>query len=334
METFLFAVNAILPIILLTAFGYILKRIHFFDDYFLNTLNKYIFRIGLPILLFFNVYNINNLGEIDWGIILFSVLGIAFIFVTGLIIVPLISTNQQKKGVLLQSMVRSNFAILGIPLAGALGGAEALAIFALISAFAIPMMNILSVVSLTLYQKDDLGAHISFKAVFVKVLKNPLIIGVMLGLFVLFIRSFIPVSDGVLVFSIKNQLSFIYEPLRWISQTASPLALIALGGQFDLSTGRKAIKEITIGVTLRIVIMPIIILGIAIYISSFYPSIVAAYPALIALFAAPIAISSVVMAYEMGGDYKLANQLVVWSTLFSVITLFIIIVTFRTMGAL
>ncbi|MFU8792897.1 MAG: AEC family transporter [Acholeplasmataceae bacterium] len=334
MNTFVFAFNAITPIILVIAFGYFLKRIRFFDDYFFSGLNKYIFRIGLPALLFYNIYSIDNFSEIDWLIIGYAVSGIVAIFIIGLFIVPLITKQDLQKGVLLQSLFRSNFAILGIPLAGAIGGPNALSVVALVAAFVIPVMNILGIIALIIYQKDDTGGHIKISTLLIKVIKNPLIMGVYFGLIVLFLRSFIPVENGELVFSIKNQLSFFYQPLIWISQTASPLALIALGGQFEFLGGKAAFKEITIGVILRNVLIPVILLGLALEINSYYPNMSSAYPALIALFASPVAISSVVMAYEMGQDYKFANQLVVWSTILSIATLFFTIVVFRSIGAL
>jgi malate permease and related proteins len=334
METFIFAINAIFPIVLLIGLGYMLKKIEFYDDYFLNTLNKYVFRVGLPILLFYNVYNIPSLNDIDWIIILFSVFGLLAVFSLGVLITPLIIKNDTQKGVFHQALFRSNFAIIGLPLASALGGIEALAVVSLIAAFAIPTMNLLSVIALTMYQKDEFGHRISFKKMVIKIIKNPLIIGVFLGLIVIGLRGFIPRNvDGELMFSLKNQIKFMYEAIRWIALSASPMALIALGGQFDFKTGKASYKEISIGVLLRTVILPAIILGLAITISKVHPNMAYAYPALISLFASPIAISSVVMAYELGGDHKLANQLVVWSTIASILTLFVIIIIFRYIGA-
>lgn len=334
MDTFIFALNAIFPIVILIGLGYALKKVQFYDDYFLNTLNKYIFRVGLPVLLFYSVYDIPSLGQIDWVIILFSVTGLILIFTLGLIITPLLIKSDTQKGVFHQGLYRSNFAILGIPLAASLGGAEALAVVSLVAAFVIPTMNTLSIISLTMWQKDASGQRISFKRMIVQIIKNPLIIAVFLGIVVISLRGLIPTNtEGELVFSLKNNMVFIYQPMRWIAQSASPMALIALGGQFDFKTGITSLREITMGVVLRQIVLPIIILGSAIYIATFYPNMQSAYPALIALFASPIAISSVVMAFELGNDYKYANHLVVWSTIVSIFTLFIIIVVFRSIGA-
>ena len=54
------------------------------------------------------------------------------------------------------------------------------------------------------------------------------------------------------------------------------------------------------------------------------------FPALIALFATPVAVSSAIMAGEMDNDEVLAGQLVVWSSLFSMLTMFVIIVIVKS----
>jgi len=45
-------------------------------------------------------------------------------------------------------------------------------------------------------------------------------------------------------------------------------------------------------------------------------------------------VAGAVMAAEMGGDEQLATQLVVWTSVFSVITMFLIICTLMWLGFL
>jgi predicted permease len=111
------------------------------------------------------------------------------------------------------------------------------------------------------------------------------------------------------------------------------MALIALGGQFELSVVKPLIKQIFLGVTWRIVIVPVISLGLAYYLEKHIPGMEYAYAGLIALFGTPVAVSSAIMVHEMGGDEKLAGQLVIWSSVFSIFTLFLIIVFFKSVGA-
>ncbi len=333
-STFVFAFNAIMPIVLLVLLGYVLKKIKFIDQSFVNILNKFVFRIGLPILLFYNVYSINSLNDIDWAVVLFAVVAILAVFTVGLLFVSIAIKDPKQKGVILQSIFRSNFALIGIPLAQTLGGSEALAIVSIISAFTIPLLNVLAVISLTMFQRNEFGERISIKKVLMTIVKNPLIIGVLLGLLTLVIRSMIPVVNGELVFSLKNNVTFSYTFIKIMSQTASPLALIALGGQFEFSVVKKLAKQIIIGVTWRILIVPASVLTIAYLLSPRIPGISESYPALMALFATPVAVSSAIMAHEMGGDDQLAGQLVVWSTICSIATIFFTIVIMKSIGAI
>jgi len=333
-NTFVFALNAILPIILLVLLGYTLKKINFIDDGFVKILNKFVFRIALPLLLFYNVYSINSLKDINWSIVLFSVVAVLVVFLLGLLFVVLAIKDPQHKGVILQGIFRSNFALIGVPLAQALGGLDGLAIVSIISAFVIPLLNILSVISLTIFLKNEHGERISLRKLFKTIITNPLIIGVFLGLLSLVIRTMVPRVNGVLVFSIKDNFTFLYTFIKMVSQTASPMALIALGGQFEFAVVKSLGRKIAIGVAWKVVIVPALVLSVAVMLAPKIPYINNSYPALIALFGSPIAVSSSIMVNEMGGDRQLAAQLVVWSTISSIVTIFFTIVIMKSIGAL
>jgi hypothetical protein len=81
-------------------------------------------------------------------------------------------------------------------------------------------------------------------------------------------------------------------------------------------------------------IVPGVVLTLAVLLEDQITGMKDAYAALIALFGTPLAVSSAIMVHEMGGDEKLAGQLVIWSSIFSIITLFTIIMIFRGIGAL
>ena len=70
MDTFIFSANAILPIILLIALGYGLRQGDFFDEAFLKKANAFVFNIALPALLFYNVYSIDHLAELNFNALL------------------------------------------------------------------------------------------------------------------------------------------------------------------------------------------------------------------------------------------------------------------------
>lgn len=334
MNAFLFALNAILPIIILFLFGYFLKRIKFLDSLFFSQLNKYIFRVALPALLFINIYSVQSLSNINWFVIGFSIIGLFVLFILAYLTALFFIKDPKQKGVILSAAFRSNFALIGLPLAQALGSAQAIEVMSLLFAFALPISNTLGVISLSMFQRNEHG-KVDFKSILLNVLKNPLIIGVIVALITIGIRSFIPLNeDHIPVFTIQYSLPFIYKVIGWISQTASPLALIALGGQFEMSVVKKLKNQIVIGTLWRIVIAPAIILAIAYFINLKNQQFDNVFPALIALFASPVAVSSVIMASEMDNDDQLAGQLVVWTSIGSVLTIFIIIVALRSLGVL
>lgn len=340
MESLLFTLNAVLPIILCITVGYILKIIKLFPEDFFKKLNKLSFRVLLPCLLFKNTYDIESitlLGE-NWKILVFCVSAITITFFIGLLIVILTIKENNQKGVVLQCIFRSNFAIIGIGLIELLANSETLGIAkgvgAVIAALSIPLFNILATIALTIFIKDE-NNKISIKQILIKICKNPLIIAVALGLIFLSIRALIPTNDlGNKVFTMRyftgDNDTFIYTTLKYLAQAASPIALIALGGCFEFNAISRLKKQIIIGTTLRVLIVPVLCLLVA-YLLDFDKSY---FPALIALFGTPVAVSSAPMSYEMNNDGELAGQLVVWTTLISAFTLFGIILVFKSMGML
>ena len=334
LDVFMFAINAILPIIILIALGYLLKKYNFLTDEFLKVGNKFVFKVGLLCLLFINVYSIESFSEIDWSIVIFSVSCIFLIFGLGMLYVKFFIPENKQKGVVLQCLFRSNYAIIGLPLAASLGGDKGLEVAAILSAFSIPTFNILAVLALSMYS----DGKADYKKVLLNICKNPLIIGVVAGLISLGIRSLIPLNEnGQLVFSFSRDLKFLYKSIENISKIASPLALIVLGGTFNFSQTKGMLKQVISGTVGRTVLVPLITISAAVLLSK-YTTVVnfdkSVYPALIALFASPVAVSSAIMAAQMDNDKELAGQYVVWTSLVSIITIFIIVVILRTVGLL
>lgn len=338
MDTLLFALNAILPIILLILFGYFLKKKSFLDEDWFKKGNKLVFRVCLPALLFINVYNIESFTSINWSVVIYSEIAIFAVFFLGLLLVKCTIPDDRQKGVVLQCVFRSNFAIIGLTLAESLGGVEGKGIAAVLSAFSIPTFNILAVIALTMFNKGENGQKINFKEVLRKIVHNPLIIGVVCGLITLGIRSLLPVgADGTPVFSLSGDIPFLYAAVNNVSKISSPLALIILGGLFDFSAVKGMKKQIIIGTSARVAVVPFLVIGIAVLLSR-YTSILSfdasVYPALIALFGSPVAVASAIMAQEMDNDGVLAGQLVVWTSVMSIFTLFLFILLLRGLGLL
>ncbi len=329
------AINAVLPIVLLILLGYILRQKGFFSGDFVKTGNKLVFKVCLPCMLFVNVYDIKGFADIRWDIAGYAVGIVGVIFVAGLAASLAATSVPERRGVLLQCSFRSNFAIIGLSLAGALGGAEAEAVAAVISAITIPVFNILAVIALSVFVGGKSGGS-SIKSIVLNVIRNPLIIGVVLGLCCLGIRAGQEQLLGSVKFSLKEDVYFLYKSLSNLKSIASPFALLVLGGQFTFSAVKGMFKEIAVGTALRLVVAPVLGIGGAILMSKagLIHCGVNEYPALIALFGSPVAVSSAVMAGAMDNDEQLATQLVVWTSICSMVTIFLQVCILMAAGLL
>ena len=321
---FLTAVNAVVPILLLILLGYFLRQIGFLSDSFSKTGNELVFKVCLPVMLFVNIYNIAGFSAIDWTVVLYAMGALVILILIGVIVALTATKVPERKGVLMQCVYRSNFAIIGLPLASALGGDAAAATAAVLSAFIIPTINATSVVALTVFLEEK--SKVDVWKIVKGILKNPLILGVCAGLLALGIRQAQADILGEVVFSLQRDTTFLYTTLNNIKAITSPFALIVMGARFKFSAVRGLFKEIAIGTAFRVVIAPLIGVGLAVFLSrglGWFDFGNAQYPALIALFGSPVAVSSAVMAAGMKNDEQLATQVVVWTSVLSILTVFI-----------
>ena len=322
------AINAVVPIVLMVLLGYILKRVGLLTKEFANVGSKFSFNVAIPIMVFLNVYDIKSFETIRWDVVIYSSIMIFVFFGLGLITAVLTTKQPERRGVLLQGSFKSNMAILGLSLASSLGGNDAVAITAVVAAFSLPIMNTLAVFSLSLFVNNGKDGKGDVKVVLKNVVKNPLIIGIAVGMIFLLIRGGQTAIWGQPVFTLKGDLTFLYNFLGHVKAIASPFALIILGAEFDFSSSKGMIKEIVIGSAWRVVFAPLIGIGVAILLSEFTPILnfgVNEYPALIALFGTPVAVTSAIMAGQMKNDEQLATQLVVWTSITSIITMLLIV---------
>ncbi len=324
MESFIFAINAVMPLILMVALGYILKRVGMIKPDFAKAANKLVFRVFLPSTLFLNVYKIQNAEDIDIGYVVYALVAVVAVFLIVSPLACLITKDARRRGVILQASFRSNFALVGVALASALFGERGVAAAALLSAIIIPAYNVLAVLSLSIFSNRDAEKSASKGAVKAKLkkmamalIKNPLIISTLLGLLCVLVRG--PFSSFGFTFRLSD-VTIVYKVLEYLSQMSTPLALIILGAQFEFSQVGRMKREIISATLIRSFIVPTLALGAAylIFADKFAPE---QFAALVAMFATPVAVSTVPMVQEMDGDTELAGQLVVWATLLSTVTL-------------
>ena len=326
------AVNAVAPIVLLIALGYILRRIGFLDGDFLKVANKLVFHVCLPAMLFVNIYNINSISDVRWDVIGYCVIMVTVLFAFGWLFGAVFTKDPSRRGVIWQCTFRSNFAIIGLPLAQALGGDAGAAMAAVLSAFTIPFYNIYSVVALSVYT----GKRKSAKDVFISIVTNPLTVAVFVGLAALVVRALQVRLLGSVVFSLQRDIPFLHKTLENLKAITSPLALIVLGGQSEFSAVKGMLKEISAATTARVAVAPALAVGAAVLLDhmGILPCGNGELAAMVALFGSPVAVSSAIMVGNMNGDKQLATQLVVWTSVLSVGTIFLTVCILMGAGLL
>ncbi len=301
MENLIISLNVVLPLFFLITLGYVLKKIGMYDAVTLKTINKLVFKVFLPVYLFHSIYSTDLSAAFDIKVITFAVIGILLWFLLLMFIVPLLEKDNAKRGVMVQAMFRSNFVLFGLPVAISLCGEDRIGTTSLLLGIIIPIYNVLAVITLEIFR----GGKPNFKKIVTGIVTNPLIIASLLG---------------VIVYALKIDLPYAIEKtVVDIGKVATPLALIALGGEFQFHKIKGDIKQLLISVVGKLIISPLfmIIAGILL---GFRNEILV--PILL-MSGAPTAVSSYTMAQQMGGDGELAGEIVVFTTGISIVTIFI-----------
>ncbi|MDX5727583.1 AEC family transporter, partial [Clostridioides difficile] len=248
-------------------------------------------------------YNTDLDGSLNFKLMAVAVIIIFSIFLILVFIIPKIEKDNKTRGALIQGVFRSNFVIFGIPVTISLFGDKSIGVTSLLIAVIVPMFNVLSVVILEIFR----GGKVNIKHMIKSVLTNPLIIASFIGLTMLILNINIP--------------TFLHKTIGDISKIATPLSLIILGGSFSFSAIKGHIKPIILGVCGKLILVPAIFLPISIFLG--FRNVELA--SLMIMLSAPTAVSSFTMAQQMDSDSELAGQIVVFTSGFSILTVFLII---------
>ena len=310
MENLILSFTVVFPLFAQLVLGYILKRLGLFDGHALQKCNRLVFMVFLPCLLFLNVYNADISQDFN-GTFLLCAAGVVFLsFCVLMFLVPLFEKDRKKRGVLVQGIFRSNFALFGVPVAISLFGEGNIGIASILTAVVIPMYNVLSVIALETFR----GGKPNVKNMLKGVARNPLILSTVTGLVLLLLGIRLP---GVVESTIQS-----------VSKIASPMSLLVLGGTFEFSKLRGNLLEMAAGIAGRLIVVPALFLPVFAALGFRGVEMGAA----LVMLASPTAVSSFPMAIEMDADGTLAGQIVVGTTLFCIVTMFFWIFLLKELG--
>ena len=312
-ESFLLSLNIVLPLFLMMAAGYTLRRTLQIESGWVQTTNKLVFRLLLPLLLFRNMAESDLSTLLSPGmlsLIAFAMGATVLTFAVLYLIVPRLEPENPRRGVLIQGILRSNMALFGIPVALSLYGEGNITIVTVIVSFVIPLFNVLAVLSLKLFE----GCKPDWKDILKSIVTNPLILAIAAGLLC-------NVSGVVLPAPVQKAV--------WsLSDCATPISFFVLGASFTFASAAKNRRALVAATLARLVFVPLIWLSLGVLLGFRDQRLFA----LMMLFTPPTAVSSYPMACAMNGDGQLASEIVVFTSAFSVASIFIWIFIFRSLG--
>ena len=305
-SNFLYSFNAVAPIFLIVLVGVVLKKIGFVNDSFLDISEKLVFKIALPIMLFLEVAR-GSLSELaDGKLIVFCIVTVTASFIIVSLLAVACIRDRDKRGAFVQGMCRSNFAILGVPLADNMFGEAGTTLIAIVMPFVILMFNAYSVIMLSLFSSDSTQKLNGKKLLHIlkNIVTNPLIIGVVLGIPFMLYGWQLPVV--------------LNKSLNYLSGLTTPLALISLGANFRPESLRGRVGYAVLSSLGKTVVLPAIMVTIAALVGFRDASL----GVILILFGAPTAVSSYIMAKKMGNDGELAAQILLLTTFLCMLTIF------------
>lgn len=310
MDSFFVSLNAVMPLVIMACIGYFIRWKRWLSEKSFNEVNRLCFKLFLPALLFYNSYmSATAIGE-HAKVVLYGVVSIMILFVIVSFLVPFFVKKTERRGVMIQGITRGNFVLLGIPVATVICGEGNIGSAAIAAAFVVPLINFLSVVTLTAHssEKKDL------KQIFYNVIKNPLILSSFAGLAMMLLNIQLP--------------TFLLSTIRDIGKVATPLSVIVLGGSLAIEQTVKNKTALIWSCIGKLIIMPLATIPLAIFLGFTGTSLVT----IMVIFAAPTAINSFIMAQQMGGDGELAGEIVICTTIGSAFTMFIWIFVLSYLG--
>jgi predicted permease len=310
MENFLVCLNAVLPIFIIMALGYCARLVKVIGRDDVPRLNKMAFNFFMPFLMFYNIYTSDLSSSLKPMLIGYACGGVLCAYALSLGYVLLTEKKPERRGVMIQGIYRSNFVIIGLPIAASLLGTSELGTVAVLVAIIVPLFNVLAVITLETFN----GERVDAGGIILDILKNPLILSSAAGILALIVGLKLP--------------KFIVSVLSGMSSATTPLLLFLLGAFFQFDGIRKYARDLVKVCIGRLIVIPAIFLTIAYFLGFRGVDFVA----LIGVFGSATAVSSFTMAQQMGGEAELAGDIVVVTSAACSFTLFGWSFLFKSLG--
>ena len=316
MDSFIYSLNATVPVFAIMIIGQFLKKIGIIDIPFANIANKFVFKVCLPCLLFQDLAATNIKENFDLSYVGFCFLATLSSILVIWFLAKKLLKDKTEVGAFVQCSYRSSAAILGIAFIQNIYGTSGMAPLMIIGS--VPLYNIFAVIILTFESNgaENMNSSDNIKRAFVNILKNPIIIGIFFGL----IASYYNLDFPKMIDKTINNLAVM----------TSPLALISIGTAFEGKKALAKIKSTAVASSIKLIVLAAIFIPIAVYFGFRDQKLIA----LVIMLASPCTPTAYIMAKNMDGDDVLASSIIVTTTFFSSVTLTFWIFILRSFGLL
>ena len=312
MEMIVLGLSVVLPLFVVMSIGYLSRKVKLIDDSGVGVVNRLVFWVFLPAILFVSVYETDLKEVFNIPLILFSVLGTTVVFVGSFILVPKLEKKRDRCGVVIQGLIRGNEVYFGFPIVVSLIGAQYLGLMSIVVAFAVIFYNGYSIFALEYFKGDTVDK----KEIFKNLITNPFILA-----------TFFAVAMNLVGIVIPDVLM---TGLRSLASVATPLALFLLGASFNFTSTKGYLNEVIWTTIFRLIIIPGIVIALSILMGFSSAEVVI----LFVTFGVPTAVASYSMARQLNADYELASQIVVYTSSFAILTVFIWTIVLQMLGVI
>ncbi len=296
LDSFIFSLEATLPVFLVILAGMLLRKFGLFPAEYASATDKYVFKAALPVLLFKDISEMDFRQDFDIKFVLFCAVTTVIMFLSVWGLSSLLVKDKTMVGSFSQGAVRGSAAILGIALAQNIYGSSGLAPLMIFSV--VPFFNILSVVILTVSAERE-DKKINYPSLIKNIVTNPIILGVLFGIPFSLLDITLP--------------TVVAKTVSSVAQTATPMALLAIGASFSLADAKKKIKPALAASFIKLFALPLVFLPIAVMMGFRDSALVAIF----VMLGSPTTVTCYIMSKNMKNDHVLSSNIVMMATLLS-----------------
>ena len=292
--------NVAAPVLLMILMGALLRRVQLINDDFILISSRFVFKVSMPVLFFFGMLGNNLNGLISINLAAYFIASIILTFLMSWLLAVKLELPERQRGVFVQIAFRGNCGIFSVALVVNMFGQEGVALGGVMSGLSVLLFNVLAEVILTRYRHDKLQLVPVLKSL----LKNPLILGIVLGVIANLVSLSIP--------------DFVVKTGTLVGGLSLPLALVCIGGSLATS-GFTLPKYFSLALLCKVALSPIIFTTLGHFLGFSQKELLF----LFIFLAAPTAASAYVTAIAQGDDGKSTANAIATTTLVSSVVIIV-----------